>query len=189
MEHKSFRARNSVKDHDFYRKMGPAHPAPHPTTQNTPKICPILGENRVKIAQNRDISAVVARMLAKHPKLQLPQRVEHVSTPWKRKIRRISASKRNFTPKSTLRRGKMGVLRGHQGSKNGQKWSKTRFFKNYPKSVSDTGQSILGPLGGQIGPHGDPYTPPKNAQTRQNIPTNDRKCGQNRPKIAISRPL
>ena len=39
--------------------------------------------------ENLDSEAASGPILMKHPKLELPQRVEHVSTTQKRKIRRI----------------------------------------------------------------------------------------------------
>ena len=98
--------------------------------------------------ENGDSEAASGPILIKHPKLELPQRVEHDSTPQKCKIRRISAQKRDFLSKSAPRRGKMGVNIGSRRVENGTKWSKMRFYQIGPKSVSDGGKPVLGTLGG-----------------------------------------
>ena len=104
-----------------------------------------------KIDQNRPISAVVGGNPVKHPKLQLPQRVEHVSNPQKWINRHIYAPNRDFIVKLAPRQGKMGYQEGTHRTKIGQKSLKNQFYQIAPKSVSGGGKPIFGPLEGLRG--------------------------------------
>ena len=166
----------------------PDHHRAPPDWQNSAQITLHFRPNLVKIPSFGHISAAVVSWTPKHPKLELPQRVEHVSTPREGRKTRTSDDFEHFTTKFGHPHPGGGVL----GGENGPKWPKSRFFKTSPKTTPRGQKLVRRSPGGVCGPPGVPQTTTALPQIGRIVPKSPSILGQIWSKylvLAVSRPL
>ena len=158
----------------------------HPlATPKSPKITQIHPPGGAKIAKKRHFGpkmAAIAYFSKKQKKLELPHRVEVVSTPQKREIRHISAKNRHFKAKTGyqthLAGGYWARGRGHIGVMGVEK----SIFQNRPQIASRWVEN-------RFEASRRPHKPPRGPKTAPRAPHNTPNLHNQGPKFSRKSPI